>query len=135
MSVDDVRPDPLDSSAAQPSGMCPHARPDWRSCPHCLGVNTGYAMPPLDVPPSEGSEWDEREGFRVEWAPDERSRPATPEEFCTRKCRRPRCGGEPVMAFRRRNGWWLYCGEHMYGRRINNGVVEARRIVRIDDDE
>lgn len=18
---------------------CPHARPDWRTCPHCLGVN------------------------------------------------------------------------------------------------
>lgn len=21
------------------AAMCPHARPDWRMCPHCLGIN------------------------------------------------------------------------------------------------
>lgn len=23
-----------------PAAMCPHARADWRMCPHCLGINT-----------------------------------------------------------------------------------------------
>lgn len=22
--------------------------------------------------------------------------------------------------------WWFYCGDHLYGRRINNGVLETR---------
>lgn len=97
------------------------------------GSTTHYAFPPLDVPPSEIVTWDAPEGFHHEWVPDERSRLATPEEFCTRRCRRPRCGEEPVMALQRRNGWWLYCGAHMYGRRINNGVVESRRLVKDED--
>ena len=23
----------------QKSSSCPHARPEWRMCPHCLGLN------------------------------------------------------------------------------------------------
>lgn len=23
---------------------CPHARPDWRMCPHCLGLNEPLAI-------------------------------------------------------------------------------------------
>ncbi|OGT54309.1 MAG: hypothetical protein A3E01_15200 [Gammaproteobacteria bacterium RIFCSPHIGHO2_12_FULL_63_22] len=44
------------------------------------------------------------------------------------------CGAEPVAALNRgmtRDGlgrvpsWWAYCGEHLYGRRIHNGVIEG----------
>lgn len=26
-----------------PDSMCPHARPSWKMCPHCLGINTAEA--------------------------------------------------------------------------------------------
>lgn len=73
------------------------------------------------------------------WVADERCRVATEEEITTRKCRRPYCQGIPVMAMLRsqytkhgwRDYWWLYCDEHMYGRRIRGGVVEHRRLEEI----
>jgi hypothetical protein len=60
-----------------------------------------------------------------------------------RKCRMLRCQKPAVAALRRtrRNAskltpyptyigqWWHYCEDHMYGRRINNGVVESLRLV------
>ena len=40
------------------------------------------------------------------------------------------CGQPAVVALKRgRGGWWAYCGEHMYGRRIRGGVVETRSLV------
>jgi hypothetical protein len=76
-------------------------------------------------------------GYHYEWVDDEGSRVATPEEHAERKCRRTRCSGAPVMAFQRPRWvggsvtryWWLYCADHMYGRRIENGVVQHRRMV------
>lgn len=29
--------------------MCPHARPDWRMCPHCLGMNQEIYVYPCDA--------------------------------------------------------------------------------------
>ena len=93
-----------------------------------------YAFPPLNVPASEETR-EAHDGYHWEWYPEDDSRAATPAEFCTRKCRRPRCEGEPVMAFRRSDGhWWLYCADHMYGRRITGGVVEFRRLVKDGED-
>ena len=48
-----------------------------------------------------------------------------------RKCRRLGCPNPAVAALQRRHklarsgfAWWAYCGEHLYGRRIRNGIVE-----------
>ncbi len=36
-----------------------------------------------------------------------------------------RCQNQAVAELiRGRGGWWAYCGEHLYGRRIANGQVE-----------
>jgi hypothetical protein len=48
-----------------------------------------------------------------------------------KKCRRMIgkyrvCGGESRYAFKRPNGYWAYCQEHMYGRRIFNGIIEIQ---------
>ncbi len=87
---------------------------DWR-----------VAVAARNVPPSEMTE--DREDFRSVWLADQGCRPATRWEWETRKCRRPRCYRHPVMALERSNGWWLYCADHLYGRRIRDGVVEARK--------
>lgn len=72
-------------------------------------------------------EWtDPPEGYEVVWEDDDRCRVATDEETAERKCRRPGCQRAPVMALKRTNGWWLYCDWHMYGRRIEDGVVKHR---------
>ena len=39
------------------------------------------------------------------------------------------CGKPVVAALRRSNGWWCYCEEHLYGGRLNNGVVEHKLII------
>jgi len=48
------------------------------------------------------------------------------------------CGRPAVAAMNRKRWtesggyvpqWWTYCDEHMYGRRIRGGVVEAQRLV------
>lgn len=86
----------------------------------------------LFVVPSELAMYPTPEGVVESWEPDDRCRPATMAEHDARKCRRPRCGGAPVMALERSNGWWLYCAAHMYGRRIVGGVVEHRRWNRVE---
>ncbi len=48
-----------------------------------------------------------------------------------RKCRamagrgRRVCSKDAYFALKRSNGPWAYCEEHMYGRRIHNGIVEV----------
>jgi hypothetical protein len=78
----------------------------------------------------------ELEGYHEEWVPEsENWRLATSEEMATRKCRRlfgphrPGCGKPPVAALLRGRVWWLYCDEHLYGRRIEDGRVMHRRLV------
>ena len=58
------------------------------------------------------------------WIPDE--------EWCLvsspRWCRMPKCPSTAVAELRRRHvthgfQWWAYCTGHLYGRKIENGVV------------
>jgi len=39
---------------------------------------------------------------------------------------RTHCPNIAYFGFPRSNGIWAYCEEHMYGRRIRNGVVEIK---------
>jgi hypothetical protein len=75
------------------------------------------------------------EGFTVEWREEAASRIATDEERAERKCRWPGCQRPAAWALMRRNGWWLYCDWHTYGRRIDVDQVLARRLVRDEADE
>lgn len=60
-------------------------------------------------------------------------------ETNARQCRwgsnsvRGRCANAPVAALNRSPGraqnWWLYCGKHLYGRRIEDSVLLERRLV------
>jgi hypothetical protein len=86
-----------------------------------------------NVEPSEMALWPPPEGWQVLWQADERCRPATVGEHANRICRRPRCDGKPVMALERKNGWVLFCAEHLYGRRIVDGVVESRVVRKVDE--
>ena len=36
------------------------------------------------------------------------------------------CPNIAVAQIRRSNGWWAYCAEHLYGRRITKGRVEVK---------
>lgn len=62
------------------------------------------------------------------WVPDKRWRIRS-NESGWRRCRdvsgRPlvHCPNMAVAEFRRSHGWWAYCGEHLYGRRIETGEV------------
>jgi hypothetical protein len=73
-----------------------------------------------------------------EWAPDDNWE-VTDE---ARKCRMVRCPNTAVARMRRsftgrRSGrgwrWWHYCADHLYGRKIENGAVLIRRVVRTTD--
>ena len=52
------------------------------------------------------------------------------------KCRMKRCPNEAVAALARnhrsRRGftWWRYCESHLYGRKIQNGAIVERRLVK-----
>jgi hypothetical protein len=56
-----------------------------------------------------------------------------------RNCRFPRCGAPAVAALSRKHGqgrqWYYYCPEHLYGRRIINGLVCQRRRASADTDD
>jgi hypothetical protein len=64
------------------------------------------------------------------WVPDPEWR--TPSEY--ERCRQPVCPNPPVADLKRRRYyrggmrpvWWAYCAEHLYGRRIVDGVVEQQ---------
>jgi hypothetical protein len=43
---------------------------------------------------------------------------------------RPRYGNSGVTRH-----WWLYCADHLYGRRITDGVVQRRRLVQDEADD
>jgi hypothetical protein len=89
------------------------------------------AQPPPDPP----NEYDAPEGFEYVWEPvsPDDCRVARGDER-GRMCRRPGCRRPPAIALMRRNGWWLYCDWHTYGRRVERapdgtGVV-LRRVAR-----
>jgi hypothetical protein len=94
---------------------------------------------PHDDRPPPGHHW--------EWRPDPAWRVITPDR-AARSCRwgagyHRRACGQPAAAEmnRRRHNrnrpttdcWWAYCTDHLYGRRITDGVVQ-RRVLMPDDD-
>lgn len=36
----------MEKALGEPVGPCPHARPDWRMCPHCNGLNAAAEPTP-----------------------------------------------------------------------------------------
>lgn len=63
------------------------------------------------------------------WVPDRRWT-TEPEIIEGKRCRMrgggKNCQRAAVAALARSNGWWCYCDRHLYGRRLENGQVEAR---------
>jgi hypothetical protein len=82
---------------------------------------------------------DAPEGYRYVWVPDESSRMGGE----GRKCRMLRCPNQAVVAFQRkafrrlgpRFHRWHYSADHLYGRKIEGGVVKVRRLVKIKEAE
>jgi hypothetical protein len=69
----------------------------------------------------------------IGWQPDPKWRVIARKRFC----RRPGCAdwgvAEMDRGYRQRDGsiresWWAYCGAHLYGRRIIDGVVCVRGV-------
>jgi hypothetical protein len=72
------------------------------------------------------------DGYRLEWIPDDAWKLIDDGRYC----RRPGCGNVAVAALDRkhkRNRWWAYCADHLYGRKIEGGVVKRERLVKIED--
>lgn len=70
------------------------------------------------------------EGYHYEWQPAGEPWRIGGDD---RKCRMLRCPNRAVAALQRRHGrgsvWWHYCTEHLYGRKIENGVILERCLV------
>ena len=70
-------------------------------------------------------------GYRREWVPDEGWKLAD----LDRTCRHRGCNDPAMAALRRKHGrgfrWWYYCGAHLYGRKIEDGMVKVERLVEI----
>lgn len=88
------------------------------------------------------------EGFREEWVPDKdwTTDPGVVNgKLCRFMAQKKVCRRSAVAALnrgrwtdgRRVPGWWCYCDdpEHLYGRRIVDGVVLWRRLVPLDGAE
>jgi len=69
------------------------------------------------------------EGYHLEWCADENWKVGGD----GRQCRRTFCNNPAVAALKRIHAhgfrWWHYCELHLYGRKIENGVVKFRRLV------
>jgi hypothetical protein len=81
-------------------------------------------------------------GYREEWVPEDPEwfRPLQPGEGEGHPCRGKnprRCPNEPVAVMFRRvyrrgrttQARWFYCADHLFGRRIEDGQLLARRLV------
>jgi len=80
-------------------------------------------------------------GWRREWVPDDSLDWEVGGNG--RKCRMKRCNDPAVAALARRHHrksgltdfrWWYYCAAHLYGRKIEDGVVKVLRLVEVDSD-
>lgn len=74
------------------------------------------------------------EGYRYEWVDDDDWKILSEQD--SRKCSMRRCTATAIAMLRRKHkrfasgfAWWAYCGQHLYGRKIENGVVKYRRLV------
>jgi len=73
------------------------------------------------------------EGYHWEWVADANWKVGGE----GRKCRMLRCPKNAVAALMRRRrsalisfNWWHYCADHLYGRKIEDGVVKSRQLVK-----
>jgi hypothetical protein len=70
-------------------------------------------------------------GYHWEWVPDRGWQPTF-----IGQCRfvgtkqHVRCQNRAVAKTLRGLHWWAYCAEHMYGRRLEDGKVLVRRLVK-----
>lgn len=77
------------------------------------------------------------EGYHYEWKQD----PGWKYDPGQRLCRQVKCLSEAVAALNRgirtstgrNDSWWYYCADHLYGRRIMDGKVMARYMVKNAD--
>jgi hypothetical protein len=81
------------------------------------------------------------EGYRLEWYPDDDWQIGGD----GRVCRMTGCKNPAVASLKRsrriQSGYrnrqnsprWHYCADHLYGRKIENGVIVFQRLVRIDE--
>lgn len=76
---------------------------------------------------------DDYPGYHWEWVPDEGWQIGGDD----RKCRMLRCMNAAAAGFWRRSvkgpQLWRYCADHMYGRKIENGVVVHRILVKDEE--
>lgn len=76
------------------------------------------------------------EGYRWEWLPEDDSWRIGGNG---RKCRMMGCRKQAVAMLRRKSSrnvegiWWPYCTDHLYGRKIENGVILSERLVKIEE--
>lgn len=92
---------------------------------------TARPQPPPDTPFDMSAP--APEGYRWELQPaGDDWRALTETEREGRRCRRPGCRNSPAAAFKRGNGWWLYCADHLYGRVIVDAAVMCSRAVPIE---
>jgi hypothetical protein len=81
-------------------------------------------------PPDERSEWPVPEGFSIEWVEADPYHERLVWEYEKyRVCRRQGCKWPVAWALHRSNGWWFYCAEHHYGRKIEDGRLLHQRAV------
>ena len=82
---------------------------------------------------SEGETREVPEGYRLEWQPDNDWRIGGRGRLCSLKsCVRP------AVAALKRNWkfgfrWYHYCADHLYGRKIEDGVVYFERLVELEE--
>lgn len=74
-------------------------------------------------------------GYHLEWCVDTDWKVGND----GKKCRMKGCKNPSVAALRRKHRcfyegfrWWHYCGDHLYGREIRDGVVKFLRLVKND---
>ena len=71
------------------------------------------------------------EGYHYEWVAEDESNWLIGGRAY--KCRMRGCNKRAAARLRRAHAggyrWWAYCEDHMYGRRIRNGVIEFKRLV------
>lgn len=108
-------------------------------CPTC--GRSAVSLPELD---QSGAP----DGYELRWSPERDPRWGVVDgkpESVTRRCRwggggaggRPACGQPSVVKLDRGRrqvcNWWHYCGEHMYGRVLVDGVIYTPVLRRIGE--
>lgn len=78
------------------------------------------------------------EGYRYEWIADNDWQLVSEQ----RKCSMRRCTATADALLRRQHkrfpsgfAWWAYCREHLYGRKVEDGVVKFRRLVQNEEEQ